>query len=92
MVGQPKVVVRAEVEHFLAVHHQPGALRRADGADAVVQALRFQAFKFLVVIQSVLDMVSPQEMFRAIIAKTLQTLVPRMSKLITQLPAFSFWK
>ena len=47
VVCQPQVVVRAEVEHLFPIHHQPGALRRADGADAVVQALAFQPFDFL---------------------------------------------
>ena len=36
MVGQAEIVVRAEVEHVLSIHHQPGALRRANRADAVV--------------------------------------------------------
>ena len=47
MIRQAQVVVGAEIEHFLAVHHQPGALRRADGADAVIQAGGFEAFNFL---------------------------------------------
>ncbi len=47
MVCQPEIVVRAEVEHILAIHHQPCALRRADGADAVIQALLFQAVDLL---------------------------------------------
>jgi hypothetical protein len=37
----------AKIQHALAVHDQPGALRRADGADAVVQSLRLQAFDLL---------------------------------------------
>jgi len=46
MVGQPEVVVRAEVKHALTVHHQPGALRRAERADTVIQSSGFQAFDF----------------------------------------------
>ena len=48
VVGQPEIVIRAEVEHILAIHRQPGALGRADRADAVVQALFLQAIDFLI--------------------------------------------
>ena len=33
MVGQAQVVVGAEVEHALTVHHHPGVRRGFDGAD-----------------------------------------------------------
>ncbi len=37
MVGEPEVIIGAEVQHLPAIHHQGGALRGADGADAVIQ-------------------------------------------------------
>ncbi len=41
MVCQPKVVVGAKIQYFSAVHHQPGALGRAEGADVVIQSFLF---------------------------------------------------
>jgi hypothetical protein len=46
MVGEAQVIIGAEVEGFLAVNHQPGALRAANGADAVVQACLLQRVNF----------------------------------------------
>ncbi len=47
VVGQAKIVVRAEIEHAFAVHHQVGALGRTEGADAVEQSSLFQAIELL---------------------------------------------
>ena len=47
VVGQPQVVVGAEVQHPLAIDRQPRALRRVDGADVVVQALLTQVAQFV---------------------------------------------
>ncbi len=47
VIGQSQVIVRAKIEHPLSIHHQPAALGRAQGADAVVEAGIFQAVDFL---------------------------------------------
>ena len=47
MIRQPEIVVRAEVEHVFSIDDQARALRRADRADAVVQALLLQPVNFL---------------------------------------------
>ena len=47
VVGQAQVIVRAKIQHPFAIHHQPGALRRAERADAVVQPGIFQALQLI---------------------------------------------
>src|ERR1051325_10870325 len=47
MICEAEIIVRAEVEHVLAIDDDACALRRANSADAVVQALFFQAINFL---------------------------------------------
>jgi len=47
MVRQPEIIVRAKVEHILAIHNETSALRRTNRTDVVIQALFFQAIDFL---------------------------------------------
>jgi len=47
VVCQSQIIVRAEVEHVLSIYSEPGTLWRTKRADVVVQALFFQASKFL---------------------------------------------
>jgi len=48
VVCQTKVVIRAKIQHFFSVHHQPGALRRIERADAVVKTGVFESFQFVI--------------------------------------------
>src|SRR5262249_8376939 len=47
MIRQSEIIIRAEVEHALTIHDDARALCRTNCADAVVQALFFQAINFL---------------------------------------------
>jgi hypothetical protein len=47
MVGQAKVIIRAEIQHAFTVHYQPGSLGRTQRADTVKQASLLQAIEFL---------------------------------------------
>ncbi|MNH18055.1 hypothetical protein D3C79_777460 [compost metagenome] len=55
MVGQPQIVVGAEVQYLLATHRDLGLLGRGDDAFLLVQAFRFDLFQLLgqVTIESV---------------------------------------
>ena len=42
VIRQPQLVVGAKVEHAFAIHDNPCALRRLDGADVVIKVVLFE--------------------------------------------------